>query len=957
MTRESGKPPKKQTHGTEDGKRSNRLAADLKKRLAEEVPSAELLARMHEQQELLELRNEQLDEANASLERSQQRYADLYNLAPVGYITLDAKACIREINHTAAELLGSTNAHLIGRPLVPYLAQPDRKVFLKHLWQCRHAEKTQTITLSLASVDQGKRLVEFTTRPAQDFESRPGWCHAAITDVTERRRIEEALSASEAKFRVLAENIGDVFWFMELDPMRVTFVSPRFEQIWGVPVAELYADHELWMKSIHPDDLEAVRTAFDRWIAGETSHYQIEYRVLTRQGQVRWIVDRGIVIGCMEGRPHEISGIARDVTDRKEAEKALAEKASETNAILEGTHDGILIADVETRRFTFGNRAICVMLDVTPEALLNMGIEDIHPQELLPDLVRKFDAMASGELSLAENVPLLREDGSTIAVDITASSIVIKGRKCNLGIFHDISERKGAEERFRGLLESAPDAMVIVDKHGLIVLVNAQAVKLFGYTRDEMIGHSMEMLVPERVRAHHVGQRANYSASPDARPMAPGMELSARRKDGSEFPVEISLSPLDTANGMLVISAVRDISEQVRIKHEIQHARNLAESTLEAVPASVAVIDGTGTIVSTNRTWAEFAEDKGCSFKTWGVGANYVAACDAAAKNGVEEAARFAAGIRDVMSGTAPSFSMEYPCHLPTRQRWFVGYVTPFSGNGPHSAVIAHVDVSERKIAEEVIQRLNEELEARVEQRTLQLQQLNSELQKQISARKMLEKEILHISEREQQRIGQDLHDDLGQQLAGIRLLSEVMQSRLAKQGSSEVKNAGEIASMLKEALSLTRSLSRGLHPVALQVGGLPAALDELATRTSQMFRIDCRCKCPRVIEMDNTTATHLYRIAQEAVTNAVKHGLTKEIDLELSINPHHTVLSVKDQGKGIAELNPKRKGMGTRIMRYRSDMIGGILEILRNPSGIGTAVVCTILTPGYPPSIVSTQG
>ncbi len=496
------------------------------------IHAKSLMDQMREYQNLMELQNEQLNEAHAELEFSHHRYVDLYDRAPVGYLTLDGRGCIREINQTAAQLLGWSSAHLMGSPLLPHVAAADRKILLKHLWDSRHSPQQVTTALRLNTKDRGERYVQFASTPTAEFVNRPTWCRTAIFDITEQNQIKTALSASEAKFHMLAENIGDVFWFMELDPARVTYVSPAFEQIWGMPANDLYANHALWEKAIHPEDLPAVDASFHRWLKGETKTYRIEYRVINRHGEIRWLADRGIVIGFKDGSPNQISGIARDITERKLAEMALSEKASETNAILEGIHDGILIADVETQRFVYSNTAMRRMLGVTPEELLKMGMESIHPQDELPDLRLKFDAMSRGELAFAENVPLLRKDGSSLPVDITASPMAIKGRASNIGIFHDISERKLAEAKFRSLLKSAPDAMIIVNQRGLIELVNTQAVKLFGYTMEELIGYSMEMLVPDRVRGCHVGHRANYAESPHARPMGAGIELFARHKDG-----------------------------------------------------------------------------------------------------------------------------------------------------------------------------------------------------------------------------------------------------------------------------------------------------------------------------------------------------------------------------------------------------------------------------------------
>jgi len=146
----------------------------------------------------------------------------------------------------------------------------------------------------------------------------------------------------------------------------------------------------------------------------------------------------------------------------------------------------------------------------------------------------------------------------------------------NRELEREIAERKRAETRFRGLLESAPDAIVIVDAQGNIALVNGQTENLFGYPREELIGKTVELLLPERFRGLHVGQRQNYFNEPRARAMGSGLELFGRRKDGSEFPIEISLSPLATDEGLLVSSAIRDISDQKRAQVELARARDAA---------------------------------------------------------------------------------------------------------------------------------------------------------------------------------------------------------------------------------------------------------------------------------------------------------------------------------------------------------------------------------------------
>jgi PAS domain S-box-containing protein len=166
-----------------------------------------------------------------------------------------------------------------------------------------------------------------------------------------------------------------------------------------------------------------------------------------------------------------------------------------------------------------------------------------------------------------------RKDGTEFPVEISLSPLEIR----------DITDRKRSEDKFRALLESAPDAMVIADRGGAIVLVNAQTERLFGYPRDDLVGERVELLVPERFRERHVDHRALYGRDPHTRAMGAGLELYGRRKDGTEFPVEISLGPLETEDGTLVSSAIRDITARQQAEADASHFAAVVESSHDAI--------------------------------------------------------------------------------------------------------------------------------------------------------------------------------------------------------------------------------------------------------------------------------------------------------------------------------------------------------------------------------------
>lgn len=215
-----------------------------------------------------------------------------------------------------------------------------------------------------------------------------------------------------------------------------------------------------------------------------------------------------------------------------------------------------------------------------------------------------------------------------------------------------------------------------------------------------------------------------------------------------------------------------------------------------------------------------------------------------------------------------------------------------------------------------------------------------------ITERKRLEREILDISAREQQRIGQDLHDGLGQHLTGIAFLSKVLEQKLAAKSLGEATEAAEIAALVNQAITQTRDLARGLCPVQLEASGLVAALQELASKTESLFNVSCHFECEHsVLIHDNAVATHLYYIGQEAISNAVKHGKAQRIRVGLAAENHRITLTVQDDGIGFPEVPEKHAGMGLHIMKYRARMVDGSLTIERDVAG-GTTVTCSLQNP-----------
>jgi signal transduction histidine kinase len=249
----------------------------------------------------------------------------------------------------------------------------------------------------------------------------------------------------------------------------------------------------------------------------------------------------------------------------------------------------------------------------------------------------------------------------------------------------------------------------------------------------------------------------------------------------------------------------------------------------------------------------------------------------------------------------------------------------------------------DRLRAEEEILRLNAELEMRVQRRTAALNLSNAKLQASISERIRLEHELLEITERERRRIGLDLHDDLGQKLSGIALMTKGLQLKLAREQSNSAKDAAHIHQLVQETISHTSSLARDLTSLDLTEGDLQGALRSLALRVNRLFKIACSFNSEdSVPSLEPPIIGQIYKIAQEAVTNAIKHGKASEVVIHLAAKPDVLVLTVENNGRPFPDLIAHTTGMGLKIMNYRASLIGASLEV-KGLGAKGTLVTCAI--------------
>jgi len=706
------------------------------------------------------------------------------------------------------------------------------------------------------------------------------------TKVAERRanarneRVEAALQLTTA---------GVWDWDVQ---QNLTNHTDGYYRVFGVDPAFGRANIRSWRSLLGTDPDGEIERFRDRLkhVDPAAQVLETEYRFRHTDGSWHWALDRAYVVErAPDGSSRRVVGLVVDITARKIRETQLSASDQRYRAIAREMRCVIYEIDAETGLST-GEGAERVLGYSNAELPRPQDWAAlVHPDDQ-PLLRQWFDRGAENMVALQYRIR--HRDGHYVS--LLDSPCVVRdaaGKVVRIvGVAIDISESARAQEQLRASQEllqvvaaGTGDWLILVDSQRRVQFINRD---IAGHTRDSIIGRPLDEIAEPADRQDILAALTQVLETGE--PV--DLQMSSRARDGRVF--DSRVRAVRSPNG--ITGAVINITE-ITDRHAAMRLRETQARMFELLHEGVVVIDINNMIRMANPAFERmFGFQAGTAINT-----------------SIDDLIAQAPGLRreqldQHLLGTSAGMSpVEFKCRRRDGSTFDAACV----------ATLTHVDNETHRLA--VITDVTE--------------------------RRGLEREILEIAGREQLRIGSDLHDGLGQDLTGVALMLRSVVAQLRKENSSARTDVEDIISLVNGAIESTRAMARGLAPVGADRGGLIAGLQSMAVRGMERYgvRAHFNTSLKEPLTLDDGAATHLYRIAQEAFTNAIRHGRVTQVTIDLATAEGTLTLSVQDNGRGFDERNASNNGMGMKLMRYRAQMLGGDVTIA-NTKGGGVVVRCT---------------
>jgi PAS domain S-box-containing protein len=708
---------------------------------------------------------------------------------------------------------------------------------------------------------------------------------------------EQTLRESEHRFRTVFEHAATGIAITNLDG-DFERCNPAYCALLGYTQEDL---HRIAFPSlVHPDDRAANMAEFRRLLGGELPFFEIENRYIHKSGALVWVRKWVSLLPDAAGRPAHVVALVSDTTERRRVEQELRASERRFKTLAESAPVGIFETDAEGNCL-FVNDRWCAMAGMTPEEAKGQGWADaLHPEDRDNVFRAWYEAARVGREFAGEyRFRTLRGTVTWLSGRAVAVRDEAGGVTGYIGTVTDVTERKWAEdalraseERLRLMADALPALIAYIGADARYQFNNAAYESWYGQPRDtykgrhmrEVLGEDAYAVVVEHVETALAGRSRTFEA-----------RMSYPRAGTRD--VLVHYVPHRDRDGRVVglFKLVLDLTERKHAERAIREREERLRAILDTAADAIITFDGQGVIQSVNPAAERMFGYAGTEM----VGQN----------------------VDRLLSSPHPGAHDGHPTRCG-------------------QTVSAHVMGAGREVAavrkdgivfpvEMVVSAVND-------------LRLFTGILHDLTRRKELERDVVEIVSLEQLRIGQDLHDSVAQELTALNLLADDLTEALRVDPSDGAALVDRIAQGLQRSQQQLRTVLRGLVPVAVDAGGLMAALTDLADRAGREGKTDCAFDCPEPISVtDNVVATQLYLIGQEAVRNAVKHARPRHVQITLEAG-HHLVLSVRDDGTGMPARPTQLLGLGLRIMRNRAAIIGAELTI-RPAEPTGTMVTCVL--------------